>query len=196
MNKQVQDKLKTYEALLIKWQKAINLVSPGSLKECGTRHFLDSQQINDFIPEGTKTLYDLGSGAGFPGLVLAMMRPEIEVHLIESDQRKCAFLSTVSRETETPVGVHTIRIESLDMPAPDVVSARALASLNKLFEWCAHWAEENPALLFLLPKGERAEEEIAEAQKHFDFRIERMPSKTDSHAKILKISSLKARVSV
>lgn len=194
MSKSLSDKLEIYKALLIKWQKAINLVSPSTLKDCETRHFADSTQIEPLLPDNTKVLYDLGCGAGFPGLVLAMMRPALDVHLIESDQRKCTFLSTVSRETETPVTVHNDRIEAITLPAPDLVSARALAALDKLFVWCLPWAEQNPDLVFIFPKGAKAKEEIIEAQKSFVFDVEMIQSKTDKEARILKISGLEPRL--
>ena len=137
-------KLKTYEELLQKWQPKINLVSLGSLKDAQTRHFADSLQIAEFVPASAKVLYDLGSGAGFPGLVLAMARPELTVHLVESDQRKSAFLQTVSRETRTPVSVHVDRIEKVSLSTPDVITARALASLSELLRLTERWWTEQP----------------------------------------------------
>lgn len=189
------DKLKRYQALLFKWQKAVNLVSPATLNEAWERHFLDSAQVADYLPERAVTLADLGSGAGFPGLVLAMLRPDLDVHLIESDDKKGQFLKTVSRETSTPVTVHTVRIESAhDAVKPDVVTARALAALDKLLTLCWPWAEENQALQMVFMKGEKADEEIAAARAAFDFTCETSSSATDGKAKILRISSLQKRI--
>ena len=91
--------LEQYQALLLKWQEKINLISPATIKDCWNRHFEDSLQLLPLIPNGPQVLYDLGSGAGFPGLVLALTRSDIAVTLVESDAKKCAFLSAVSRET-------------------------------------------------------------------------------------------------
>ena len=134
--------LATYKSLLLKWAKVINLVSPATLPDVDTRHFQDSLQLIPLLPPHTKTLFDLGSGAGFPGLVIALERPDIAVHLFESDTKKCAFLSTVSRETHIPVVIHNQRIESVDkIPdvVPDVISARALASLDTLLAMTEIW---------------------------------------------------------
>lgn len=188
-------KLKTYLVLLLKWQKAVNLVSPASLPEAWERHFLDSAQVEKYLPQGPFTLADLGSGAGFPGLALAMLRPELKVHLIESDDKKGQFMKTVSRETSTPVSVHTVRIEdSYAFVSPDVVTARALAALDKLLGLCWPWAQNNPALRMIFLKGEKAEEEIEAARTLFDFTCESFGSVTDDRARILHISSLQKRV--
>lgn len=190
----IEAKLKAYQALLLKWQKAVNLVSPGTLEAAWERHFLDSAQVADYLPDGAFTLADLGSGAGFPGLVLAILRPDVDVHLIESDDKKGQFLKNVSRETLSPVTVHTARIEdAYDVVTPDIITARALASLDKLLTLCWPWAEENPALQMVFMKGEKAEEEIAAARTAFDFDCETFPSVTDGKARILRISSLKKR---
>ena len=145
MDKDTQNKLKTYEALLHKWQDKINLVSSKTLNDSWKRHFEDSTQILEYLPAGTKTLFDLGTGAGFPGLVVAICRLDLDVHLVESDQKKCAFLKTVSRETGVSVSVHNERIESVSCETiPDIITARALASLPDLFDYCHGWIEANP----------------------------------------------------
>lgn len=196
ISKEAQEKLETYHALLIKWQKAVNLVSNNSIEKAWERHFNDSIQIGFYIPGNTQTLIDFGSGAGFPGLVLAITRPELEVHLIESDEKKCEFLRTVSRETNTPISIHNTRIENLDpgQIRPDIITARALASLEKLCDYCRPFAAENSALTMLFLKGEKLEEEISEAQKSYDFTYEIFQSRTEKKAGIIKISGLKNRV--
>src|SRR5689334_12618331 len=105
VSRETTDKLRVYHDLLIKWQNSINLISPNTVSEAWERHFLDSVQLSPLIPPTAGTLYDIGTGAGFPGLVLAILRPELPVSLIESDSKKCAFLQTVSRETGTKVTV-------------------------------------------------------------------------------------------
>lgn len=182
--------LDVYHALLVKWQKAINLVSPKTLGAAKERHFEDSLQVLPLIPDSAKTLYDLGSGAGFPGLVVAICRPDVGVHLIESDERKGQFLRTVSRETSCPVTVHTERIEHIGLLAPDIVSARALADLTMLLGFCEAWARENGDLKMLFMKGRAAEDEIAAARTVYDFDVQRTQSKTDAEAVILTITNL------
>ena len=185
-------KLRQYEALLIKWQKAVNLVGPATIPEAWDRHFMDSIQLTPMVPENAKVLYDLGSGAGFPGLVLAMTLPGLKVTLIESDQKKCTFLMTVSRESSTPVSIVAERIEKVSesLPAPDVVTARALASLGELFGYIYPWAQANPALVCIFPKGQLATAEMAEARKIWAFDSRETVSITDPKATILTITNL------
>ena len=191
VSRETMDRLKTYEALLHKWQKAVNLVSPNTLAESWQRHFEDSLQLTDLIPKNTKTVFDLGSGGGFPGMVLAIARPDLAVHLIESDSKKCSFLKTVSRETSAPVTLHTARIESVEIPVtPDLITARALASLDQLLEWCLPWTKDNPDLTMLFLKGEKAMQEIGDTQKRFSFDHESFPSRTNKDGVILQIKNL------
>lgn len=187
------DRLRQYEGLLAKWQKAINLVGPATLPDSWARHFVDSAQLAPLIPAGAKTLYDLGSGAGFPGLVLAALRPDLAVTLIESDQKKCAFLATVSHETKTPVKILTRRIEqaAADTPAPDVVTARALASLADLLHYIKPWVQANPPLVCIFPKGAQALAEIGEAQGFAQFDQQEIPSLTDRAARVLVLSNIR-----
>lgn len=187
-------KLAQYKALLIKWSKAVNLVAPSTLSDSDSRHFKDSLQLVPFIPLEAKTLFDLGSGAGFPGMVLAMARPEIAVHLFESDQKKCAFLATVSRETDTPVLIHNRRIENVDenlAPLPDVITARALASLEELLGLTEQWWSRNPQVVLIFPKGEKAQAELIEARKKYEFDATLTPSQTDNRAKILRLTNVR-----
>lgn len=178
--------LKIYHSLLLKWQDKINLISPTTVQNAWERHFEDSIQLADLLPDNAKTLFDLGSGAGFPGLVLAIQNPDIEVHLVESDQKKCSFLKAVSRETKTPTHVHTARIESVNIDVvPDVITARALASLDKLFGYCLSWIEKNPNLILILPKGENVSDEIQVAEQSWLFDYKTYASKTDNLATIL-----------
>lgn len=179
------EKLRCYDALLHKWQKTINLVSRNTLNDSWERHILDSVQVATNVSRESSVLYDLGSGGGFPGLAIAMLRPDLDVHLIESDQRKCSFLKAVSRETETPVTVHNARIEDVSLPSPDVVTARALASLDALLGYCAQWA--NPALYALFLKGARYEEEIAQALVEHDVEMSVVQSKITDDSAIVRV---------
>lgn len=187
-NKQVHDKFDQYEQILKKWQKTINLVSASTLAQVKDRHIIDSAQLFEHLPSPEVVLADLGSGAGFPGMVLAMMGVR-DVHLIESDTRKAAFLQAVSRETGTPVTVHNARVEDCTIPGVQVVTARALAPLDALLSMMAGLDPHGRAVgLFL--KGAQALDEIATAQKHWAFAVETFTSQTDPSGKIVKISDL------
>lgn len=188
------EKLQAYHHLLLKWQAAINLVSPKTIQESWERHFADSAQLVAHIPDHVKTIVDLGSGAGFPGLVLAIMRPDIQVHMVESDERKAQFLRTVSRETNVDAIVHNARIESVKLDfAPDLITARALSETLNLLDFCADWAADNPALQMLFLKGRSYEEEVAAARERYEFSCKAIPSQTADESRILFISDLKTR---
>ncbi len=191
VSRETIEKLKIYHELLLKWQKAINLVSPKTIDEAWVRHFADSVQIEHYVSRESQTVVDLGSGAGFPGLVLAIMRPDLEVHMIESDDRKCQFLRTVSRETNVDVMVHNSRIEDVqDAFEPDLVTARALADLSLLLEYAEPWAIGNSDLECLFLKGVRVDEEISRAGVSFSFEAAQFPSITDSQARILHLRNI------
>lgn len=186
--------LHIYKALLEKWQKKINLVSSSTLSHLWERHFEDSLQLLPYLPKGKSTLIDLGSGAGFPGLVLAICRKEtLEVTLVESDLRKCLFLENVSRETFSHPKVLRERIESLPGLKADIITARALTSLSQLLEYAYPLMKATSFCLFL--KGKEVEKEIEIAKKKWEFCLEMFPSLTDSEGSLLKISHLKRIVS-
>lgn len=191
----IYEKLKLYVALLQKWQKAINLVAPSTLEDVWERHILDSVQVADLIDENAKVLADLGSGAGFPGLVIAILKPGLDVHLIESDERKCQFMRTVIRELAIRnVSIHTMRIESsYTLVAPDVVTARALAELPKLCEYCLPWVDKRPELEMIFMKGRNAGSEAQKAEEAFCFTWNSVQSTTDEEARILKICNLRRK---
>jgi 16S rRNA (guanine527-N7)-methyltransferase len=194
VSRETQDKLKIYEDLLFHWQKAINLVGKESLHDAYNRHFLDSLQIAPLLIKQKSTLADMGSGAGFPGLVLAIACPWLDVHLIESDSRKVQFLRTVSRETVTPVQIHENRIESvIPQISPNMVTARALAPLDVLFKYSLPWAVKNLEFKAYFLKGKGAEEEIKLTRKDYDFELQAVSSITSPEARILCISLLKKR---
>jgi 16S rRNA (guanine527-N7)-methyltransferase len=181
-------KMEIYETLLRKWQKTINLISSSTMDDAASRHFFDSAQLFQHIPDVNISLADMGSGAGFPGLVLAILGVK-DVHLIESDARKAVFLREVSRETGTPVIVHNSRVENTDLPKIDVVTARALAPLGDLLGLTSNFLTgEGFYGLFL--KGAQSQEEIEKAQKKWEFSVEIYPSVTDSSGKIIKVSDL------
>lgn len=189
-------RLERHVSLLHAWQAAQNLVAPATLPEVWTRHVLDSAQVVPLAGDAVR-FADLGSGAGFPGLVVAALladRPGAIVHLVESNRRKAAFLAAVARETAVPVAVHARRIEGA-VPAAtgpiDVVLARALAPLETLLVW------SEPALAdggrALVHKGAGADAEIAEAAHTFAFDLVRHPSVCDPKGRILEIRALARR---
>jgi len=191
VSRETLDKLRHYHTLLLKWQEKINLISPNTVSEAWERHFIDSAQLAPLLPADAKTLYDLGSGAGFPGMVLAILRPDLSVTMIESDSKKCAFLQTVSRETGVGVTVKNCRIEAAtDLPAPDIVSARALSSLSELLDYSRSWLKAGKPML-LFPKGRQFQVEIDAAKTAgWAFEIDAQRSITDSESRILRLTNV------
>ena len=178
-------RLGTYLNLLEKWQPRINLVGAATLRDPWRRHFLDSAQLVPLLPESTQTLVDLGSGAGFPGLVLAILGVP-DVHLIESDHRKVAFLREVAAATGTALTIHPSRIEGVPPFAADVVTARALAPLAPLLDYAIPFLGPRGVCLFL--KGGQAESEIAEVQRL--MTIDRFQSQSDPSGIILRLGAI------
>jgi 16S rRNA (guanine527-N7)-methyltransferase len=183
-------RLEGYAVLLRKWSAAINLVAPDSLADLWRRHMLDSAQLARLLPEGKPRVADLGTGAGFPGLVLAILGCG-EIHLVESDRRKAQFLREVSRETAAGATIHVARIEELSPLSARVVTARALAPLDRLLDYVAHHLAEGG--LALLPKGRGWQAELADAERRWDFTAVVHPSLSDPEARILAISALRRR---
>jgi 16S rRNA (guanine527-N7)-methyltransferase len=184
-------RLTRYAELLTKRQGRQNLVSPKTLPHLWSRHFADSAQILHLAPDA-ETWLDLGSGAGFPGLVIALLQANhanFVMHLVESTAKKCAFLAEVARATSAPVEIHCMRIEELSKSAtsltPDIITARALAPLRHLLELAAPWLKQGARGLFL--KGRDAAKEIESAKKRFDFTCKLHPSMTADDSVILEI---------
>ncbi|MQX37478.1 16S rRNA (guanine(527)-N(7))-methyltransferase RsmG [Roseospira navarrensis] len=166
-------RLTTLVELLATWTQRINLIGPATLPDAWDRHIVESAALLPLIPADARRLADLGSGAGFPGLVLAILGAP-DVHLVESDQRKAAFLREAARVTETPVTVHAHRIEALDPLAAHVVTARALAPLTDLLPMVTrHLAPEGTALL---PKGRTADDELTACADRWIMRVTRRPA--------------------
>ncbi|QDO96951.1 16S rRNA (guanine(527)-N(7))-methyltransferase RsmG [Ferrovibrio terrae] len=192
-------RLEAYAALINKWQKAINLVAPKTLPELWSRHFLDSAQLLEHAPKDTMRWLDLGSGGGFPGLVIAALFDGY-VHLVESDQRKSTFLREAARAMNVQATVHVKRIEAVDPAdlhkamggAPQVISARALAPLHELIGLAQPLA--GPDTVYLFPKGRNAEDELTEARRYWTLpAAEKLPSRTDPEASILLLRGMEAK---
>jgi 16S rRNA (guanine527-N7)-methyltransferase len=187
-----------YADLLAKWQAKINLVGPATLPEIWQRHFLDSAQLYALLPATPRVVVDLGSGAGFPGLVLAIIAEaagrDITFHLVESDARKAAFIAEAARVARVAgaIKIHTVRAEALaGRMAADVLTARALAPLDKLLGLARPLVKPDGLYLFL--KGEKVADEIAAAEKRWKFQLERFPSKSDPGGAVLAMRGLAAK---
>ena len=193
VSRETAARLDQFVALILKWQKAVQLVSAASLSHLWTRHIADSLQLLDLVP-GAKIWADLGSGGGFPGLVLAIAlkdRPGAQVHLIESDQRKSAFLREAVRVLELPAMIHVKRIEALSpdaLPDLEIVTARALAPLSELLELANPFLQNGAKALFM--KGANLDNELTEATKSWNIRSTIVPSKTDAEGRILLVDQV------
>lgn len=192
VSRETRARLEVYAALLRKWNPAINLVAKSTLPDLWQRHFEDSAQLLDLCPQDTTTWCDLGSGGGFPGMVVAIIardtHPQLRVTLVESDQRKATFLRAVARDTAAEVAVCTERAERLAPQGADVVSARALAPLPLLLGYI--FRHLKPGGAAFLPKGANADMELEEALATWRFEVQKTPSKTDPQAVILTIGDL------
>lgn len=181
-------RLTAFDDTLVDWASRHNLIARSTMEDRWDRHYRDSAQLFALLPEGAKTLVDLGSGAGFPGLVLAAMGAErgLKVTLVESTGKKTAFLAAaIAAMSLDNVRVLTQRIESITVPAPDVVTARALAQLGKLLAYAAEFSAEKTVLIF--PKGQDVEVELTEAAKSWHMKVEKRPSVTSPGSTILVI---------
>ncbi|MDF2368744.1 16S rRNA (guanine(527)-N(7))-methyltransferase RsmG [Sneathiella sp.] len=192
VSRETLDRLSIYAALLQKWQKAINLVGKSTLKDLWRRHMLDSFQLLSRTNRENGSWVDLGSGAGFPALVVAICS-DFDVHAVESDQRKCLFMSNVSRETSANLTLHRGRIEEIPPFSADVISARALAPLDKLLDLAAPFAKMDTEFFFL--KGQDVDEELTKASKCWIMDVEKHRSLTSEDGYILKITGLRRRSS-
>lgn len=183
-------KLQAFLELLRRWNRSVNLVSRADESVLWERHVLDSLQLAPLIPPGVERAIDLGSGAGFPGLVLAI-ETGIRFDLIEADQRKAAFLREAARVAGATVQVHACRIEACRIPPAPLVTARALAPLPKLLGLAAPLLSGGGICLFL--KGANANIELTAAAAEWHMRVESVPSRTAADAVILRVSEI-ARV--
>ena len=184
--------LQQFEQLVRHWNSAINLVSKSTLTDFWSRHILDSAQIFSLSPQNAVSWADLGSGGGFPGIVVAILakqlKPDLRVTLVESDLRKATFLRQAAQTLSLPVSVRSARIESIDPLQADVVSARALAPLTGLLAYADQHLAAGGVAIF--PKGARFAEELAEARKSWAFDVDVQQSHSDSDAAILVIRNI------
>jgi len=181
-------RLETYVQLLLTWQQRINLIGPATIPFVWERHILDSLQLLPLLPKDTRSLAELGSGAGIPGLVVAIAAG-LEAHLYESNGKKAAFLREAARQTRTRAHVHMVRLETLraqtDVPAVQCVVARALAPLPLLLEYAEPFLARGAVGLF--HKGQDVDAELTEATKYWKMRYSKHASQCDSRGVILEI---------
>ena len=196
VSRETMDRLQTYADLLEKWNPSINLVSKSTLSEKWQRHFLDSAQVWPHVPDDSKKLVDIGSGAGFAGLVLAIIAmekaPLLSFTLIESDARKCAFMRNAARAAGLSIEIETIRIEKAENLDADVLTARALATVSSLLSYGENILAPTGSCLFL--KGEACAIEVAEARESWNFEAKETTSLTHPSGKLLQLTGI-SRVS-
>ncbi|MGB1360909.1 MAG: 16S rRNA (guanine(527)-N(7))-methyltransferase RsmG [Alphaproteobacteria bacterium] len=189
VSRETLEDLQKFHDLLLKWQKAVNLISPNTTGEVWHRHIADSVQLFKYIPDETKSIADIGSGGGFPAIILAILAKDLQnsadfhITMIESDKKKCLFLKECVRELNLNATVHNERIEKSSGDF-DLVTARALASMDKLLEFC-HILNVK-SCLFL--KGRAYADEITEAKANWAFNENTIPSLTSTDSHIIKIN--------
>jgi 16S rRNA (guanine527-N7)-methyltransferase len=191
VSRETEDQLRRFEGLVRKWNPAINLVSKASLDDLWSRHILDSAQLYTLAkPQGH--WLDLGSGGGFPGLVIAILAQgagdDLRLTLVESDQRKATFLREVTRELSLPVTVRTDRIEHCPPQSADTLSARALAPLTTLLGYATRHLAPNGTAVF--PKGASWQQEVEAARKDWHFDLHISPSATDPDGAVLTVKAI------
>jgi 16S rRNA (guanine527-N7)-methyltransferase len=187
VSRETLSRLEAYAALLTQWSTRINLVGRDTLGDLWRRHMLDSAQLNRWVPNSAHNLTDLGSGAGFPGLVLAILGvPSVE--LIEADSRKSAFLREAARITEANVTIRACRAQAVPPHAADIVTARACAPLNRLLELAERFL--SPDTLCLFSKGERFEQELTLARKAWTMNVSVEQSLSDRRGVIIRLQQV------
>lgn len=192
VSRETYDDLRAFADLVVKWTPKINLISKSTVSDVWGRHIVDSAQLYRFAPEKFDHWVDIGSGGGFPGIVMSIMaktsNANAQFTLIESDQRKSTFLRTAARELKLRVDVLSERIEQAEPQEADIVSARALATLSALLPMASRHL--SPSGVALLHKGRQTASEISEAQHSWSFDLEQHASYTDPEARLLIIQRI------
>lgn len=186
-------KLEAYQNMVLEWNKNINLISKASEQDIWNRHIIDSLQLYPLIDKKDRRLYDFGSGAGFPAVVLAIVGedlfPDLAITLVESIGKKTLFLESVKKTLNLNIDIQRDRIENIRLPKPDVITSRALASLDKLLDYAEPFCNKNTKLIF--PKGEKWQDEIKHAQKKWVFECVNIKSITEEKGCILLIKNIR-----
>jgi 16S rRNA (guanine527-N7)-methyltransferase len=191
VSRETYERLSQFHDLLLLWSKTHNLIGPKERDHIWERHILDCLQIWPLVRDA-KSLIDIGSGAGLPGLVIACLAAEgdaPECILVEANTKRCAFLRHVSQRLGLPVTVVNDRIENVSRETVDVITARAVADLPKLMEMSARWLENGAKAVFL--KGETHKEELTATRRCWNFKLDLTPSKSDSFGAVLSLSEVR-----
>lgn len=196
VSRETYSNLESYVALLREWQNKFNLVSKNSLEFVWERHIADSAQLFNYISDDVKLIYDFGSGAGFPALVLAVIakekRPDMKFKLVESIGKKTLYLNEVkTRLNLENVEVFNDRVENLKLPVADMITARAMTSLDNLFKYSILFSDKKTKLLF--PKGKSYNEELDEAKKNWNFKFSVHENQLCSDGVILLFENLRRK---
>ena len=193
VSRETFEKLSTYHDLLLRWQAKINLVGPDTLNDAWHRHFLDSLQLLNHLPNNFGKIIDIGSGAGYPGMALAVAGI-VDIHLIESDAKKIAFLKEVARVTDTKVFIHHSRIEDVSIPNVSIILSRACSNLDNLLSFSLPFVSHET--ISLLHKGKNYSTDVEDANEHWLFEHTVIPSITDTQGVILKITNIRRKMGV
>ena len=195
VSRETTERLEAYVAILKKWTAKINLIGRGEVDQLWRRHILDSLQLGPLAPNGARLWCDIGTGAGLPGLPVAIWAmqhaPEMRVALVESDMRKCAFLAEAARAADVKVDIHPKRIEHCGVSGADVVSARALAPLADLLALSEPLLKPGGLRLFL--KGRRVADELSAAAAQWHIGSSLIPSLSDSEGAVISITAATRR---
>ena len=190
VSRETLDRLDRIISELGVWRQKSNLIGPKEWPQIWTRHVGDSWQLLDHIPEASRVV-DLGSGAGFPGLIIAAARPGGHVTMMESVGKKCAFLRAAIEAAGLPASVYQGRIEAAPPIKADIVTARAFAPMPQLLEYASPWFRKGAIGVF--PKGERWKEELTEARQKWNFAYEAIPSRSGGSGVILIVREVVRR---
>ena len=187
VSRETEARLDRYQTLLLEANQRLSLIADSTIAQIWTRHFLDSAQLFKLISDPEKILVDIGTGAGFPGMVLAIMGLP-NIHLIEHNMQKVAFLRIVVADLSLPVTIHAMKSQSVAPFAAGTVTARALKPLVTLISLARPFA--GPDTVAIFPKGRRAAEELAEARTKWRMRVDAVPSLTDPESTIYRLSHI------
>jgi 16S rRNA (guanine527-N7)-methyltransferase len=190
VSRETHERFSRFHDLLIRWQNKINLISPDTVNDIWNRHILDSLQLANFISDRSKKIVDMGAGAGFPGLILAIYGYE-NVTLIESDAKKISFLKEASRITSTVVSLEHKRLEEVKLSSPDFILARACSELSSLLEYASLFISHETTCLF--HKGKNYSKEIEDANEEWQFDHTLLPSVTSDQGVIVQLSQVRKR---
>jgi 16S rRNA (guanine527-N7)-methyltransferase len=184
---QQQSLIQIFQDKLLAFNESYNLIGKSTIDDFYNRHVIDSAQIINFIDQEQRKFIDFGAGAGFPSIIMAILRPDCEFHLIEKSFRKGQFLAIMA-DIIPNIKIYQNKIQDLEEVKYDVVTARAFASLNKIIQLSQRFLTKNSKLI--LHKGKKFQEEIDEAKQKFKFEIEVKDSISSAEGKILIITDL------